>query len=512
MMNNAKYAAENAIRELATRPAVFTAEEVASLADLSRDAPAVAEALRLQSLRQGIVFLGELHVDAPRRYFLGRDPALRWWARHNLRLAQLGIDRLTPAQLRAALALAFDCRSWHALPANLLDLGRRGGLVAPAGAGDALVFPWATLLRANPAGADAYRAMFLRQSPPAGLRGLTLDSILDQVLARLPPQQADVLRKRYGIAGARMTLAQLGDEYCVTRERIRQIQTKATRQLAQADFQLALWWAFVNDFMRGGCALVIPDARLTPQRRFLYAMIRLVAHAAPELNARIIGPAQVIDAYRAALRADADDAAMEAGDKFATDELTFLPARERATLITAEQKYRDKRIAKSMPRMIVKALRKLGRAAHYSEIAQTCNELFPHKHKATRSWHNALSQCAKPGREQFGIVWTGVKGMYGLKSHGYWRPAEGLYESIPRIVRERFAATGRPVAFETVVRELSELRREFNHGSVQMALTFSDQVEKTAGGYLPATPATESKHDITAAMQAFTDGQDAQGG
>jgi len=509
-MNGAKRAAENAIRELAARPFVFSAQEVASLADLTRDAPAVEEALRRRCLNQSVVFLGgHLHTDTPRRYFLGRDPALRWWCRYTVRLARLGIHRLSPPQLQSAMALSFDRRGWNALPDNLLKIGRQTGMVAEGCAPDSLVFPWATLLQTNPACEEAFRLMFFHRAPPNDLKGLTLGTILDKTLARLPEKQADVMRKRYGLDGERATLAQLGQHYRVTRERIRQIQSKASRQIAQPSFQLALWWAFIADFMRDGCELVIPGARLTPKRRFLHKMIRLDAQPVRELDVRIIGPARGIGAYRDSLRRDRRAESTDANDRCtAADELSFLPARSRQQLIVLEEQRREKQIAKNMSGMILKALRSLGRAAHYGEIAERCNELFPDNRKSTHHWHAALSRFA--GEEKFGIVWIGAKGVYGLKEHGYWRPAESLYQSIPRIVREQFAKTRRPVPFDAVLRELSALRREFNRGSVQIVLSFSDQIEKINGdGYLPASAApavadAESKYDIAAAMRAFT--------
>lgn len=495
MMRGARRAAEHAIRELAARPFVFSAHEVAALADLTRDAPAVEEALRMRCLRRDIVLLGG--ARAGRRGFLGRDPALRWWCRYTARLARLGINRLTPAQLRAAMALAFDRRGWDALPANLLDIGRQAGMVAD-GASDALVFPWAVLLQTNPACFEAYQSMFFHQSPPDGLRGVTLDTILDKALARLPERQGDIMRKRCGLDGEFFTLERLGARHQVTRERIRQIQTKASRQIAQPSFQLALWWAFVSDFMRGGCSLVIPDAQLTPQRRFLYKTIKLNASPVSKLNLQVIGPAQEITDYCKSLRRDSLDEA-------AADAPPFLSERDRETLVIAEKEYREKRTAKSMSRMILKALRELKRAAHYTEIADRCNELFPENERSAHNWHAALSRFA--GEQKFGIVWIGRKGMYGLKEHGYSRPAEGLFAVVPRIVREQFAATNRPVSLEAVLRELSKQRREFKPNSVAMVLIFSDQIEKKNNNYIPAAPedaGAESKYDISAAMRAFT--------
>jgi RNA polymerase primary sigma factor len=55
---------------------------------------------------------------------------------------------------------------------------------------------------------------------------------LEEVLATLLPREAQVLRLRFGLNGNKpMTLEEVGREFAVTRERIRQIEAKALRKL-----------------------------------------------------------------------------------------------------------------------------------------------------------------------------------------------------------------------------------------------------------------------------------------
>ena len=55
---------------------------------------------------------------------------------------------------------------------------------------------------------------------------------LAEVLKTLTPREEKVLCLRYGLADGRMhTLEEVGDEFQVTRERIRQIEAKALRKL-----------------------------------------------------------------------------------------------------------------------------------------------------------------------------------------------------------------------------------------------------------------------------------------
>lgn len=56
--------------------------------------------------------------------------------------------------------------------------------------------------------------------------------ILRQILEELKPKERDILEKRFGIGGKKpMTLEEIGAQYNVTRERIRQIEAKALRKL-----------------------------------------------------------------------------------------------------------------------------------------------------------------------------------------------------------------------------------------------------------------------------------------
>ncbi len=53
----------------------------------------------------------------------------------------------------------------------------------------------------------------------------------DKILCSLSPKEEEILRKRYGIGEDAHTLEELGEEFDVTRERIRQIEVKAIKKL-----------------------------------------------------------------------------------------------------------------------------------------------------------------------------------------------------------------------------------------------------------------------------------------
>jgi RNA polymerase sigma factor (sigma-70 family) len=57
---------------------------------------------------------------------------------------------------------------------------------------------------------------------------------LDELLDNLDAMEADVVRKRFGLHHDPMTLQEIGDEYALSRERIRQIELKAIGKLRDA--------------------------------------------------------------------------------------------------------------------------------------------------------------------------------------------------------------------------------------------------------------------------------------
>lgn len=67
---------------------------------------------------------------------------------------------------------------------------------------------------------------------PESVRVVDINRLINDELDQLPTREADVIRRRYGIGFEdEMTLEEVGQIYCVTRERIRQIEAKGFRRL-----------------------------------------------------------------------------------------------------------------------------------------------------------------------------------------------------------------------------------------------------------------------------------------
>lgn len=70
---------------------------------------------------------------------------------------------------------------------------------------------------------------------------ISISAAIYMLLTQIEPRQAEVLRLRYGLAGnAVHTLAEVGEKQKISRERVRQIETKALKQLKYPYRHLAL--------------------------------------------------------------------------------------------------------------------------------------------------------------------------------------------------------------------------------------------------------------------------------
>ena len=79
--------------------------------------------------------------------------------------------------------------------------------------------------------------MLENRSTPATDSKLAEESLsleIDRALATLGGRSGDILKKFFGIGCAPMTLEEIGEEFNLTRERVRQIKEKAIRQLRQS--------------------------------------------------------------------------------------------------------------------------------------------------------------------------------------------------------------------------------------------------------------------------------------
>jgi Ca2+-binding EF-hand superfamily protein len=120
------------------------------------------------------------------------------------------------------------------------------------------------------------------------------------------------------------------------------------------------------------------------------------------------------------------------------------------------------------------ALKSIGHPAHYSEITEIHNTLFPDRHTSERNIHAALN------REQYGVVWIGIRGTFALKEWGYERPSQSLYEAVTEIVQRKFRETSQPVPFTVIVSEISKYRKVVKPSSLIFAIHCNPKLQRVS--------------------------------
>lgn len=322
---------------------------------------------------------------------------------------------------------------------------------------------------------------------------LSLDERINTWFAYLTERQREVLRWRFGLTnGQVLTLKEAGERLDVTRERVRQIETKALRYLQRSERKriVSPLLERIHDtvVVAGG---VLGEAELAdalvdiadigdihPQ-----GALRLLLETSEKLS-RVKGiqawclpqlcdlipdvGLQVIEVLRQALAPmpceellrrvrqtlRRDDQPNAQYDKFI---LACIRVNEKLIerdegsigLATWEHHWQDD---------IVLALRRLGQPTHYTAIADTINTSQQNGQQVTaRAVHNLLMRYPDI------FVWIGRKGTYGLSEWGIERSIS-YADALTRILHN----AGHPLTITEVLAALVQLRPYYDEGSVQI--------------------------------------------
>ncbi len=530
---------EDAIQVISHHRAVFTVGDIAAYSNLEGRERHIGQVLQRYCNQGELVKIEPSYLEPDTEsHYIRKLKVARWWVRQTLRWASSGINYLTARQLAGAMSLAFDDRRWAVPPQAVLETGRRWALVDDSGVPGTYVLPWVSLLKANPQLKMTFLAIFdpterkfhIKDKRDRELQQdewerffadasllvpgkTTIDEVIDAALSNLADREAEVIRKRFGIHSMhRYTLGEISSRFGVTRERIRQIEKKGLCNLKNKSI---LYYGFAAHFVRSGGSLLISELEMSTEWKLLCQSIGVDTVPIPRTGLRVIGIGADIEGYCNYL----DSKNLNEDQEMPLFEgLRFLSRQDADRLSAAEMEYQDsqkkyfaEQAARKPPLMVLQAMRSIGRPAHYQEIAEMCNRMFPERQTSIHNWHAVL---CRSDSLKFGIVWTGRKGTYGLVEQGYFRPTRGMFDAVASIVEARFSETGRPVPTDFVMRELSKERYDPDPNSVNMALTFNDRLAPSGNGrYVPKASAPvelgatdHMDYDLDAAFDAFLSG------
>lgn len=329
------------------------------------------------------------------------------------------------------------------------------------------------------------------------LKETTLERIVDDLLGCISHEKyRKVIRLRFGLdGGGQRTLEQVGEEFDVTRERIRQMEKRAIEKLKKGTTEglICALYALIKDKMevRGGFMsttqirepiISVTDVGEVDLDNAILLLLSLKPDQFVQMSKKCWGlkgaPLNLVEPVTKRLIKILQAASAPLAQ---TDLITHLvglqsPIEEEIQDLaptgffeaclsiddrfekTSDDEWGLTKWHKRRTDEIIKALRKLGKPSHFTEIAAVANEMLPpSQHASARVYHAQISN--KPHL----FVWVG-SGTFGLAEWGL-KQVRFYVDIAEELLQKR----GEPLSFEEIFPVINA-EREASLESIKLML------------------------------------------
>ncbi len=469
-------------------PRCFTQEELLSFIHADKeDQHAI-----LKVIEDDYQFIWTNGETAGDKYFIAKKALYRWYIRLNLRLAVARKARLSDRNLALLISSLRLDGQWNVPPHEFIEYGLSFTLLSPSWNPNEFVFPLAYVISFMPSsGLKVARNILYSLNETQGLESISDQVVLEsaeKILSQLSSRESHIIRMREGLPNnPKMTLEQIGEGLELTRERIRQIESKAWTRIRhprkQSIFREALIYGLMH---QNGSLLLRLDCATSLVTAFIVKCNSIPLCIFPYTNIAVIGADKGETLLPSETNLYSPDLNEIASSIVASNEIP-IKADDVLTIAKSIQK------APQAPRFtkvqrVYFTLKHINKLAHYSEIAEVYNTLFPEDISTEHSIHAILL------REDMGIVWVGIRGTFALAEWGYERPSKTIFDTATEIVEQRYVKTGTPVPFNVIVAEIGKYRKVIQPSSVVFATYCNQKLERVSGDYfIPKTDGEEEK-------------------
>jgi hypothetical protein len=470
----------------------LTLEELLIFADSDSD----NETLR-DTLLADPRFLQLKGADSSEGYFISKTSLFQWFCHLSLRLAQAKQARLSKRQVAILMSsLRIDGR-WDIPPAESIRFGKQFGFIGSAWTSNQYVFPLAHILSFTRFRTLAIRHI-MENFPARGNPHLAFDQLgqklIQQGFSKFSKRIRYVVQAREGLlTGRRMTLQEIGDHLGITRERVRQIESKLCIRLRHPFYAHAFCTVLIYRIMSKQGSLIVPqNSSNTFLLSFLAKCTGVPQVEFPHTGIMILG-------------ATPKDVALPkfTGSFQKRINVSFIATRlglkRRLCLIKSDLKTLAKNLAQFHRKRLTRrqkvylALRAIGRPAHCREITEVYNSLFPGEASTERNLHAVLSY------EQYGVVWIGIHSTFALKEWGYEHPTTTLFDAATEIVEQKYKEIGQPVPFTVIVAEIGKRRQIVKPASLTIAAHCNPSLRRVGkDSFIPKESSEETQEEISA--------------
>jgi len=461
---------EEELKALVKWERCFSVQEVLNFTDLNVDSKFLQNTILSDSR-----FI-PLYLDSTGDSLFISKPALfRWFIGLNLRLSE--IKQFVLSERYLILTMSQLCMEGvlKQIPLEAVKWAQSFGLIALRCTPGEYVFPLAHVLSLMPFHFVKIIGNIGREFSNDELSEIYFKEILGKAIEngflQFDKKTVDIVQRREGFLTEKCTsLEEISNCYGVTRQRILQIEMSFRyKLLTRPDFFLI---AFLCDFMRESGSLVVElNSSKYYLRKFLAQCGYLPCTKLTKMGLLVLGIEE--NFFNVVKKINKDwkkniDLFYVANYLESTGKI-FLSDTDLNNISRKIIDMHRNRLSKTQKMYLT--LCAIGKPAHYLEIAKQYRERFSDLEASDRSIHGVLT------REEHGIVWVGVRGVFALKEWGYQHPRKPLFDTVANIVREVYKKTGRPVSYSVIIAEIGKYRKLVNKASLFFTLHFNTKVE-----------------------------------
>jgi len=438
--------------------------------------------------------------NSDKKYFIPKKRLFQWFCQLNLRLAHAKQVRMSKHQL--AILTSFLCihERWDTPPTEFIQFGKQFGFIGTTCTEIQYIFPLAYILSYMSYKLSEATVKYIIKEVSSDIFDVNFsfkslaEELIKEKFSCFTYRECYVVKAREGLlTGKKMTLDWIGIHYGITRERVRQIEAKCWRKIRHPAHIPSFSKALIYNIMgKQGSLIFTSKSSEALNISFLAKCLDVPCITIPQVKLLVLGsfPKDII-LPKSSKKILNDICANNMIKNLGVKDKTCLIKRDMELLAEKFRSFQLKCLTKRQK--VYLALRTIGKPAHSSKITEVYNSLFSDQPSTEHNIHAVLSH------EKCGVVWIGIRSTFALKEWGYEHPSETLFDTVTKIVEEKYKETARPVPFTIIVTEMGKYRQIVKHSSLTIASHCNPNLHRIGkNSFIPKKPDEEVQKESSA--------------
>ena len=473
----------------------FTLEDLSNFADPEFDSELLKHALLTDSR-----FMQLEEENSNKKYFISKIKLFQWFCQLNLKLALAKQSRLSKHQFIMQLNSLYIKDRWDTTPTEVIQFGKQFGFIGSAWTDNQYIFPLAYVLSFMPNYLSKITIKYILEDISKDIIDINLpfkqlaQESIQKGFSCFKERECYIIKAREGLlTGKKMTLEWIGINKGITRERVRQIESKLWHRLRHQAHVPPFSRALIYNIMSNqGSLMFKADSSEVLTISFLSKCSGVPVVRISDIEMVTLGAFSeniILPISGSSILKYVDFPSIV--NHLESEDFLCLIKSDLKILAENIIRFRLKGLNKRQKAYL--ALRNIGKPAHSAKIAEVYNSLFPDQPTTEHNIHAVLSH------EKYGVVWIGIRSTFALKEWGYEHPSETLFDTVTKIVEEKYKETNQPIPFEIIVTEMGKYRQFVNHNSLTIAAACNPNLQRIGkNSFIPKEPSEEIQEEILA--------------